>query len=130
MPKLATIMDDAEPDVLAYMTFPKEHRAKLHSTDDIDKRDFGSPVRFFVRLQVSCFSPRLQDFPCERVETQSRLAGAIGATAGCEVSRPRLDGVEQGAILERTEASVVPPHFLVLYLSGTDDHVAKSGARG
>ncbi|KRB34464.1 hypothetical protein ASD99_02340 [Mesorhizobium sp. Root695] len=23
-------MDDAEPDVLAYMTFPKEHRAKLH----------------------------------------------------------------------------------------------------
>lgn len=55
MPKLATIMDDAEPDVLAYMTFPKEHRAKLHSTDDIDKRDFGSPVRFFVRLQVSCF---------------------------------------------------------------------------
>ena len=29
VPKLATIMDDAEPDVLAYMTFPKEHRAKL-----------------------------------------------------------------------------------------------------
>jgi transposase-like protein len=32
LPKLATLMDDAEPDVLAYMTFPKEHRAKLHST--------------------------------------------------------------------------------------------------
>lgn len=30
-PTLATIMDDAEPDVLAYMTFPKEHLAKLHS---------------------------------------------------------------------------------------------------
>ncbi|TCU25854.1 hypothetical protein EV129_1395, partial [Rhizobium azibense] len=27
----------AEEDVLAYMTFPKEHRAKLHSTDEIDK---------------------------------------------------------------------------------------------
>ena len=27
-PKLAALMDDAEPDVLAYMTFPKEHRAK------------------------------------------------------------------------------------------------------
>jgi transposase-like protein len=37
VPKLATIMDAAEPDVLAYMTFPKEHRAKLHSTDKIDK---------------------------------------------------------------------------------------------
>src|SRR5436853_1541366 len=33
VPKLATIMDDAEPDVLAYMTFPKEHRAKPHSTN-------------------------------------------------------------------------------------------------
>ncbi len=28
-------MDAAEPDVLAYMTFPKEHRAKLHSTNPI-----------------------------------------------------------------------------------------------
>jgi putative transposase len=26
VPKLAAIMDQAEPDVLAYMTFPKEHR--------------------------------------------------------------------------------------------------------
>ena len=38
VPKLAAIMDDAEPDVLAYMTFPKEHRAKLHSTDEMDKQ--------------------------------------------------------------------------------------------
>jgi transposase-like protein len=37
LPKLATLMDDAEPDVLSYMTFPKEHRAKLHSTDEMDK---------------------------------------------------------------------------------------------
>ena len=28
-------MDEAEADVLAYMTFPKEHRAKLHSTNPI-----------------------------------------------------------------------------------------------
>ena len=50
VPKLATIMDRAmvaplvretmaraEPDVLAYMTFPKEHRAKLHSTNPIER---------------------------------------------------------------------------------------------
>ena len=37
VPKLATIMDDAEQDVLAYMTFPKEHRAKLHSTNPIER---------------------------------------------------------------------------------------------
>jgi len=37
VPKLATSMDDAEEDVLAYMTFPKEHRAKLHSTNPIER---------------------------------------------------------------------------------------------
>jgi len=37
VPKLATIMDEAEDDVLAYMTFPKEHRAKLHSTNPIKR---------------------------------------------------------------------------------------------
>ncbi len=36
-PKLAAIMDEAEHDVLAYMTFPKEHRSKLHSTNPIER---------------------------------------------------------------------------------------------
>jgi putative transposase len=37
VPKLAKLMDEAEPDVLAYMSFPKEHRAKLHSTNPIER---------------------------------------------------------------------------------------------
>jgi len=37
VPKLSTLMDDAEHDVLAYMSFPKEHRAKLHSTNPIER---------------------------------------------------------------------------------------------
>lgn len=37
VPKLATLMDEAEHDVLAYMSFPKEHRAKLHSTNPIKR---------------------------------------------------------------------------------------------
>ena len=37
VPKLAAIMDDAETDVLAYMSFPKEHRAKLHSTNPLER---------------------------------------------------------------------------------------------
>ena len=37
LPKLATLMDEAEADVLAYMGFPAQHRAKLHSTDALDK---------------------------------------------------------------------------------------------
>jgi transposase-like protein len=37
LPKLAAIMDDAEEDVLAYMTFPKQHWTKLHSTNPIER---------------------------------------------------------------------------------------------
>src|SRR6185437_2724871 len=37
VPKLAAIMDDAEEDVLAYMSFPAPHRAKLHSTNPIER---------------------------------------------------------------------------------------------
>jgi len=37
LPKLATVMDDAETDVLAYMGFPPAHRAKLHSTNPIER---------------------------------------------------------------------------------------------
>ena len=37
VPKLAAILDQAEEDVLAYMTFPAQHRAKLHSTNPIER---------------------------------------------------------------------------------------------
>jgi len=37
VPKLATLMDAAEEDVLAYMHFPAAHRAKLQSTNLIER---------------------------------------------------------------------------------------------
>ena len=37
LPKLAAYLDEAEADVLAYMTFPAQHRAKLHSTNPIER---------------------------------------------------------------------------------------------
>ena len=37
VPKLATIMDEAENDVLAYMSFPAQHRTKLHSTNPLER---------------------------------------------------------------------------------------------
>jgi transposase-like protein len=37
LPKLAGLHDDAETDVLAYMTFPKDHRAKIHSTNPLER---------------------------------------------------------------------------------------------
>jgi putative transposase len=36
-PKLAALMDDSEHDVLAYMTFPPQHRTKLHSTNPLER---------------------------------------------------------------------------------------------
>jgi transposase-like protein len=35
--KLAALMDEVEPDVLAYMSFPAAHRPKLHSTNPIER---------------------------------------------------------------------------------------------
>ena len=37
LPKLAALLDDAEADVLAFMSFPPAHRAKLHSTNPIER---------------------------------------------------------------------------------------------
>jgi transposase-like protein len=37
VPKLAVLMDEAEEDMLAYMTFPQQHRAKLHSTNPLER---------------------------------------------------------------------------------------------
>ena len=37
VPKLAAFMDQAETDVLAYMSFPKDHRTKLHSNNPIER---------------------------------------------------------------------------------------------
>jgi putative transposase len=36
-PKLGACMDAAEHDVLGYMTFPEQHRAKLHSTNPLER---------------------------------------------------------------------------------------------
>src|SRR5215217_3860955 len=36
-PKLGTLMDESETDVLAYMTFPASHRTKLHSVNPLER---------------------------------------------------------------------------------------------
>ena len=37
LPKLATLMDESEADVLAYMAFPTAHRTKLHSVNPLER---------------------------------------------------------------------------------------------
>jgi putative transposase len=36
-PKLAALMDESEHDVLAHLAFPVQHRAKLHSTNPLER---------------------------------------------------------------------------------------------
>jgi putative transposase len=35
--KLATLMDETEADVLTFMSFPKDHRPKIHSTNPLER---------------------------------------------------------------------------------------------
>jgi putative transposase len=37
VPRLAALMDQAEADVLAFMSFPKDHRPKIHSTNPLER---------------------------------------------------------------------------------------------
>jgi putative transposase len=65
VPKLAALMDQAEPDVLAYMSFPKDHRPKLHSTNPLER----------LNGEIKCPTEVVGIFPNEAAIT--RLVGAI-----------------------------------------------------
>jgi transposase-like protein len=63
--KLAALMDESEHDVLAYMGFPAQHRAKLHSTNPLER----------LNKEVKRRADVVGIFPCEASIT--RLIGAV-----------------------------------------------------
>ncbi|CDL00668.1 putative transposase for insertion sequence element IS1081 [Magnetospirillum gryphiswaldense MSR-1 v2] len=97
--KLAELMDDAETDVLAYMGFPATHRAKLHSTNPIERLN-GKIKR---RTEV------VGIFPNEAAIT--RLIGAILLEQNDEwaVQRSRYMTLESVAPLGDDPLTSMPP---------------------
>ena len=65
VPKLVALLDNAEEDVLAYMGLPAQHRAKIHSTNPIER----------LNGEIKRRSDVVGIFPNEAAVT--RLIGAI-----------------------------------------------------
>ena len=64
-PKLASLMDEAEADVLAFMSFPKAHRVQIHSTNPLER----------LNAEIKRRTDVVGIFPNEPAIT--RLAGAL-----------------------------------------------------
>jgi transposase-like protein len=98
LPKLATLMDEAEEDVLAYMTFPAQHRAKLHSTNPLER----------VNAEIKRRTEVVGIFPNEAAIT--RLVGAILLEQNDEwaVQRSRYMTLETIAPSPTIPSSVCP----------------------
>jgi putative transposase len=64
-PKLGQLMDEAEADVLAFMSFPKAHRTQIHSTNPLER----------LNAEIKRRTDVVGIFPNEAAIT--RLAGAL-----------------------------------------------------
>jgi putative transposase len=98
VPKLAALLDQAEADVLAYMGFPAPHRAKIHSTNPIER----------LNSEIKRRSDVVGIFPNEAAVT--RLIGAVLLEQNDEwaVQRARYMSLETIAPLSDDPAVTLP----------------------
>jgi transposase-like protein len=88
--KLGRLMDEAEHDVLAYMTFAAQHRTKLHSTNPLER----------LNKEVKRRADVVGIFPNQ--ESIVRLAGAVLSRANRYPAVPTLGCALPGDLANRS----------------------------
>ena len=98
LPKLSSLMDEAESDVLAYMAFPAAHRTKLHSVNPLER----------LNGEIKRRTDVVGIFPNEAAIT--RLIGAILLEQSDEwaVQRARYMTLEAMGVLSESAAVSLP----------------------
>ena len=96
-------MDGAEADVLAYMAFPSQHRAKLHSTNPLER----------LNKEVKRRADVVGIFPYE--DSITRLIGAVLLEANDEWQLQhrymQIEGMAELAtpLIDEPPATLSPP---------------------
>nr|WP_206455970.1 transposase [Aurantimonas marina] len=88
LPKLANLVDDAEEDVLTYMTFPPQHRAKLRSINPI-KRLNGEMKRRTDATSACSWDTMLSPVDVRGLTAEQRRVGRRATSNGNE-SAPKV----------------------------------------